>query len=98
MVTEIAGVSRLVLQIDLPIALDEGRQLRRNRPSQIAELVALDQAVQRDGGGWPRARGLSPGSPSPRTQPAMAAVAVIAAGSPPASRQAACISAIAPLA
>src|SRR5206468_7683961 len=54
MVAEIAGVSRLVLQIDLSIALDEGRQLRRNRSSQIAELVALDQAVQRDGGGWPR--------------------------------------------
>src|SRR5262249_58227946 len=56
MIAQVTRVGRLILQIDLPIALDEGRELSRNRTTQIAELVSLDQAVQRDRGGRPPVR------------------------------------------
>src|SRR2546428_12364844 len=51
MVAQIASIRGLVLEIDPAISLDQRRELRWNRTSQVAELFALDQAVQRDGGG-----------------------------------------------
>src|SRR2546428_7272184 len=51
MVAQIASIRGLVLEIDPAISLDQRRELRWNRTSQVTELFALDQAVQRDGGG-----------------------------------------------
>src|SRR5712664_2865472 len=55
-VGEIARVRRLVLQVDLAVALDQRRQRRRQAAAHVAELLDLDQVVQRDRGVGPRLR------------------------------------------
>ena len=52
-VTQISGVRRLVLEVDPAILLDQRCESGRDGAAEIAELFALDQAVQRDRGRRP---------------------------------------------
>src|SRR5882724_9471220 len=58
-VGQVAGVGRLVRLIDLPVALEQRGQVRRHAAPHVAELLDLNQVVQRDRRVRP---GLSPGA------------------------------------
>src|SRR5678815_3246962 len=51
---EIARIGRLVAAIDLAIALEQWVEFGRQGAAEVAEGLALDQAVERDGGRRPR--------------------------------------------
>src|SRR5207249_10404181 len=56
MVAQVSRVLGLVAEVDLPVLLEQRGEARRQRPSEIAELLALDEIVERDRRGRPGVR------------------------------------------